>query len=69
MNDKDLERLEKLEKVIKILKRSFKYEFTLYADTNTINQMYFETGRVECRPFGVKNKEEFELLKEVLSNE
>lgn len=66
---KDLERLEKLEETIKILKKSFTYDFTISSVPNTITQMYFKPGCIECISFGVKKEEEFELLKEVLKNE
>lgn len=64
---KDLERLEKLEKVIEILKRICLFEFeeeTTYpqdewADCYVIYITQFNNGF---------NKEEYELLKEVLKN-
>ena len=65
---KDLEHLEKLEKVIEILKRICLFEFeeeTIYqqdewADCYVIYITQFNNGF---------NKEEYDLLKEVLNNE
>lgn len=67
--EEDLERLEKLEKVIKILKNNFVYNFELSYDTPSVIKIYVETRYDEIIPFAVKNKEEFELLKEVLKND
>lgn len=66
--EKDLDRLEKLEKVIEILKRICLFEFeeeTLYQqdewdDCYVIYVTQFDNGF---------NKEEYDLLKEVLENE
>lgn len=66
--DEDLDRLEKLEKVIEILKRICLFEFeeeTIYqqdewADCYVIYITQFNNGF---------NKEEYDLLKEVLEND